>query len=82
MRTIVFDGLYPSNPLFNLSWLLIIVFEIVVCCIEVGLIDWYICRKFKLPPDSAITYSLTFIVVVANVVTFAFGVFLQILMQW
>lgn len=74
MELFIFDGLYPSNPLYTLPFWMVILFEILVICLEAVIIaSYYENKKIPLPEN------LILLIVIGNIATFVLGVLLNAL---
>jgi hypothetical protein len=73
MKLSIFDGLYPTNPIWA-NDLLIILFELTVIGIEISIItynwDWVVKHR----------RHAILMIIVANLVSFGFGALIQFLL--
>jgi hypothetical protein len=68
------NPIYPTNPLWHTFAFIIVIFEIIIIIAETLFLSWFFEKK-----GTKVDFSLIFVgVFVANAITFAFGVLVQI----
>jgi len=75
----IYDGIYPSQPIWTMAWFWIFVFELLVVIIETVFISWFIDRKYHL--EHSQFFDLFIAILLANFLTFCLGALFQVFVK-